>query len=68
MVDKDNQTAWKFNNLIESSLTIIRGTLLPNRTYQFMVQMENRRNSSIRATGYLLVRVDNTYSQMIVVG
>jgi hypothetical protein len=31
-----------------------------------MVQMENRRNASNQATGYLLVQVDDTYPQMIV--
>lgn len=64
---KDNQAAFKFNNLIESSVTIINQTLLPYRTYQFMVHMENRRNSSLQATGYLLVNVDDTYSQIILV-
>ena len=33
----------------------------------FMVYMENRRNASRQATGYLLVQVDNTAPQMIVV-
>ncbi len=33
-----------------------------------MVQMENRRNSSIQSTGYLLVQVDNSYHPMIVIG
>ncbi len=32
-----------------------------------MVQMENRRNSSIQGTGYLLVQVDDSYHQMIAV-
>ncbi len=33
-----------------------------------MVYMENRRNASLQATGYLLVLVDDTYPQMIVIG
>lgn len=64
---KDNQAAFKFNTLVESSVTIVNQTLLPYRTYQFMVHMENRRNSSLQATGYLLVHADDTYPQMIVV-
>ncbi len=50
-----------------SSLTILSNSLTPNQTYQFMVYMENLRNSSIRATGYLLVQVDNTQPQLIVI-
>ncbi len=63
-----NQTGWKYNNLIQSSITIQSNSLLSNETYQFMVYMENRRNSSIQATGYLLVQVDDTHPQMIVIG
>jgi len=33
-----------------------------------MVQMKNRRNSSQQATGYVLVKVDNTRPQMIAIG
>jgi hypothetical protein len=32
-----------------------------------MVYVENRRNTSLQATGYLLVQVDDTHSQMIIV-
>ncbi len=63
-----NQTGWNYNNLIQSSITIQSNSLLSNQTYQFMVYMENRRNSSIQATGYLLVQVDDTHPQMIVIG
>ncbi|UJR16137.1 hypothetical protein I4U23_003048 [Adineta vaga] len=51
-----------------SSLIISGGSLLSNRTYQFMVYMENLKNSSSQATGYLLVRIKDTHSQMIVIG
>ncbi len=63
-----NQTGWKFGNSIESSLTILAGSLQSNRTYQFMVQMENRRNSSLQATGYVLVNVVDTRPQMVLIG
>ena len=53
---------------MRSSITIVNGSLLPNRTYQFMVYMENRYNSSVQTTGYLLVRTDNTYPQLILIG
>ena len=33
-----------------------------------MVHMQNRRNASLQATGYLLVRVDDTHPQLVVVG
>ena len=32
-----------------------------------MVQMENRRNSSLQATGYVLVAVEDTRPQMILI-
>ncbi len=63
-----NRTGWKFGNSIESSLTILAGSLQSNRTYQFMVQMENRQHSSLQATGYALVQVEDTSPQMILIG
>ncbi|CAF4434748.1 unnamed protein product, partial [Adineta steineri] len=66
-----NKTALKFDGvslLSKSSVTILAGSLKSNRTYQFMVQMENIQNSSIQATGYVLVKVDDTHPQMIVIG
>ena len=32
-----------------------------------MVHMENRRNATLQATGYVLVRVDDTRPQLVVV-
>jgi hypothetical protein len=51
----------------KSSILIHGNSLLSNRTYQFMVYMENRRNISKTATGYLLVQVNDIDSQMIIV-
>ena len=65
---KDNLTAWKYTDSIKSSLTILSRSLQSNRTYQFMVYMENRRNSSLQATGYVLVKVEDTRPQMIAIG
>ena len=65
---QDNQTTLKYGNSINSSLTILAASLQSNRTYQFMVQMENRRNSSVQATGYVLVKVEDTRPQMIAIG
>ncbi len=64
----DNQTAWKYTNSIKSSVTILGKSLQSNRTYQFMAYMENRRNSSIQATGYVLVKIEDTRPQMIAIG
>jgi len=65
---KDNQTAWKYGNSINSSIKILSGSLQSNRTYQFMVQMENRQNSSPPVTGYVLVNIEDTSSQIIAIG
>ena len=43
-------------------------SLQPNQTYQFMVYMENRRNLSVQATGYVLVQVEDTRPQLIAIG
>lgn len=71
MIDNEvNGTSWRYGGVgvsYKSSITILAGSLLFNRTYQFMVQMENLRNASRRATGYLLVRVDHIDPQLIIV-
>ncbi|CAF4112645.1 unnamed protein product, partial [Adineta steineri] len=67
----DNGTQLIFGNLTlspKSSLTILGGSLQSNRTYQFMVYMENRQNSSLQATGYVLVTVTDTQPQLVAVG
>ncbi len=66
---KGNGTAWQYdgvNNSIKSSLIILANSLKSNQTYQFMVFMANRQNSSLQATGYLLVQVEDTQPQLIV--
>ncbi|CAM4846598.1 unnamed protein product, partial [Rotaria magnacalcarata] len=51
-----------------SSMTIMANSLVVNRTYQFVVNMTHRANPYIRASGYLLVKVENARSQMVAVG
>ncbi|CAF3980867.1 unnamed protein product, partial [Adineta steineri] len=53
------------NSSLKSSIKILPAALPSNRTYQFMVYMVNRRNSSRTATGYLLVQVEIIKSPMI---
>jgi hypothetical protein len=68
--NEGNETAWRYGGVsvsLKSSLTLVGNSLLSNRTYQFMVYMENRQNSSIQATGYLLVQVDDYHPQIILV-
>ncbi len=64
----DNQTSWKFDDGSKSSITILSGSLQSDRIYQFMVYMENLRNSSLQATGYVLVKVEDSRPQLIVIG
>ncbi len=61
-----NRTGLQYGNSINSSLTILSGSLQSNRTYQFMIYMTNRQNSSRQATDYLLV-VEDTHPQMILI-
>ena len=67
---KGNGTAWRYDgrpNAIRSSVTILAKSLESNRTYQFMVRMTNRINASLQATGYVLVRVEDTQPQLVVI-
>ncbi|CAF1566718.1 unnamed protein product, partial [Adineta ricciae] len=67
----DNGTGLIFGNLTlspKSSLTILSGTLRSNQMYQFMVYMENKKNASIQATGYVIVTVEDTRPQLVVIG
>ncbi|CAF1417136.1 unnamed protein product [Adineta steineri] len=66
-----NRSGLIFGNLTlspNSSLTVLGGSLQLNQMYQFMVYMENRKNSSIQATGYVLVTIEVTHPQLIAVG
>ena len=63
-----NWSGVQYGNIYQSSITILRRNLRSNRTYQFMVQMESRRNTSNQATGYVLVRVEDTRPQLIIIG
>ena len=63
----DNQTSLIYGTW-NSSLSILSGSLQLNQTYQFMVSMENLLNSSIQATGYLIVTIVDDYSQLISIG
>jgi len=67
---KCNETALQYggtNASIKSSLTILANSLQSNQTYQFMVYMQNRQNSTVQATGYLLVQVVDTQPQLVVI-
>jgi len=42
--------------------------LKKNLEYQFVVQMSNRRNISLQATGYVFVQVQDSTRPMIAIG
>ena len=68
---KGNGTGWQYNGTTiapKSSLIIRADSLQANQTYQFMVYMENRQNSTLQATSYVLVQVVDTQPQLIVIG
>jgi len=60
-----NQFEYKGN---ESSLTIFANVLQKTFEYQFVVQMSNRRNISLQATGYVIVQVQDSTRPMIAIG
>ena len=47
---------------------ILGGSFQPNKVYQLMTYLENRKNSSIQATGYVLVTVTLTTPRLIAIG
>jgi hypothetical protein len=51
-----------------SSLIILGGSLRANRTYQWIVQIPNQRNSVLQGTDFLLLRIEDTQSPLIVIG
>ncbi|CAF1640812.1 unnamed protein product, partial [Adineta ricciae] len=67
----DNGSGLRFENSTDSpnsSLTILAGSLQQNQTYQFLVILENKINSSIQMTGYLLVQIVTTTPPFIALG
>ena len=50
---------------MNSSLKIFPKSFQSNETYQFMVQINNRQNSSLKYFGYLIVYIQNTFTHRI---
>ncbi len=65
LVDIDNSTSCIYGSF-GASLTILSGTLRSNRTYQFMVYMENAQGSS--GTGSVFVTVVDGFSPAVSMG
>ena len=51
----------------QPSLTIPAGVLLPNSLYHFSVELINRENASVRATGYLSVQIQDAEAYPIAI-
>ena len=67
----NNQTAVQYVGVgpsSTSSVAIQAGSLQPNRTYQFKIEMQNLRTNLSQATGYVLVQVVDTSSPIVAVG
>jgi hypothetical protein len=68
---EDNETSWQYVGTTvvpTSSLLIHAGSFLLNKTYLFMVRIEDRQNSSLQAVGHLLVRIEQAHSPLIIIG
>ncbi|UJR38897.1 hypothetical protein I4U23_031565 [Adineta vaga] len=66
-----NKTNFEYNGMQypkESSIKIFRQSLQLDETYQFMIQMNNRQNSSIYAIGYVLIQIKDLNKSMIITG
>jgi hypothetical protein len=65
--NKSSLNSWKYDDLINSSLTVFAKSLKSNQTYQFMIEMIHRKNASLRSIGYLTVTVEHFQSPMIMI-
>ncbi|CAF1090184.1 unnamed protein product [Adineta ricciae] len=66
-----NQTSFTYDGVLlshRSSMSIYAGSMSPNKTYQFIVSMQNRQNSSIQITGSALVKIENSPTKRIIIG
>ena len=69
-VNGSSEVSWRYQGIsrpLKSSLTILSGSFLSNRTYQLMVQLTNQADPSRQGTGFLLLRIVETFSPMIVI-
>jgi hypothetical protein len=66
-LNESGLNSWKYDDLINSSLTIFAKSLKSNQTYQFMIEMIHRKNASLRSIGYLTVKVEHFQSPMIMI-
>lgn len=67
---ESNRTAWYYNGVPmsnKSSLIVAARSLLSKRAYRFQVRINNRRDPSIEAVGFLIVNVVDAYSPMVTV-
>ncbi|CAF0739918.1 unnamed protein product [Adineta ricciae] len=66
---KDKHPGWQDSSTDGSlsSITILSGSLKADHTFQFVVYITNLRNATLRALGYLLVKVEITRPSMIAV-
>ena len=61
---------WRYEGVTvspSSALIIIGGSLRSNQTYQFLLEMQNKRNQWLQVVGSLLVEVHDTESPTIVI-
>ncbi len=69
-ISKDNPATFKYDGgslSPKSSVIIFAGSLKSNMTYQFMIEMTNRQNSSVQIYGYLLVQIEEIACPLIVI-
>ncbi len=59
--------SWKYDDVMNSSMTILGNSLELNEIYQFMIQIIHRENSSLNAVGYLIVEVKELESPIIMI-
>ena len=66
-----NSSKYEFNGRKypkESSIRIFSNSFQLDKTYQLMVQMNNRRNSTIYASAFVLIQIKDFQKRMIIIG
>lgn len=67
LLERDSFVQYNTLSSLNSSVTILAGSLQANQTYRFKVFMQNRQDHTLTAEGYLIVNVEDTIPSLIAV-
>ncbi|CAF0820431.1 unnamed protein product [Adineta ricciae] len=57
----------KYNDTFHTAVTILPRTLVLHQSYQFMVRMTHRENSSLQSVGYAIIHIERIQSPIVII-